>query len=96
MVSIASVSLAAFSVFSEAASLAGVSVQIILDRSVEVIDEDGNVKRLAGLIHASKADFPSWARGAVLVTSAGNFTLRELIVDDGYILQIEVSPGGTA
>lgn len=85
-------STASFSVFAEAATLNTVAVSVIIDRSVEVVDEDGNVRQLAALVHAVKGTLPAWVANDLLTAASGNVRLMQTIADDGFIVQLEARP----
>jgi hypothetical protein len=69
-------------------------VEVIIDRSVDVVDGDGNVRHVAALVHVIKSEFPDWDPGDLLEAESGNVKLRQVITDDGYIQRIEATPVG--
>lgn len=87
------ISSGAFELFSEPGELNNYcDFGVIIDRGVEVADEDGNVRFVAAVVNALKSDFPEWSSGDLLEADSGNVRLRQLISDDGYMLKIEASP----
>lgn len=72
--------------------LNGVPVAVIIDRSVEVVDEEGNVRQLAALVQALKGSLPAWVANDLLTAPSGNVRLLQTIADDGYVVQIEARP----
>lgn len=87
------ISAATFAAFAVPAQLAGEDVDIIVERNVEVIDGEGNIRFFGALVHMLKSSMPDWDTGA-LVTSddEGNFNLYQVAVDDGYIVKIDAAP----
>jgi hypothetical protein len=85
---------ASFDMFSEQAEINGELVEAIIDRNVEVVDVDGNVRQLAAVVHVKKVScgFPEWVPGDLLEADSGNVRLRQVITDDGFIQRIEASP----
>jgi len=67
-------------------------VEVVIDRSVDVVDADGNVRHVAALVHALKDGLPEWQSGDLLEVASGNVKLRQVISDDGYIQRIEATP----
>jgi len=89
------VSATSFALFSELGELNGELIDVIIDRSVDVVDDQGNVRRVAALVHVAKnqcGNFPAWDSGDLLEADSGNVRLRQVIVDDGFIQRIEASP----
>jgi hypothetical protein len=86
------VSSVALSAFSEPATLNSTAVSVLIDRSVEVVDADGNVRQMAALVHAIKGSLPAWEANDLLTSASGNVRLLQVISDDGYVVQIEARP----
>lgn len=83
----------AFEVFAELAEINNYQdVMVIIDRSVDVVDGDGNVRHVAALVHALKDGLPEWESGDLLEAVSGNVKLRQVLTDDGYRQQIEATP----
>ena len=82
----------AFGAFANLVYVNGESTRAIIDLAVDVIDDDGNVRRAAGVAHFLKSELPTWSAGALLETDGANYRMREVIADDGYIVKVEISP----
>lgn len=89
------VSKAAFDAFATASTLEGTATASIIDRNVETVDSDGNLRRHVALVHFWKATLPEWDTNDVLVAEAGNFKLDQIEQDDGYIVKISARPVAT-
>lgn len=75
----------------DTAVLEGRPVDVIVDTDVDVISGDGNVRRYAAMVTAKKSSFPTWQSGDELFAAIGNFHLRDLIADDGFVLSISAT-----
>ena len=84
----ADVSLVAFEAFAEDATLEGSDVRVIIDKDIEVMDEDGGVKRVAYLVHAIGSAF-DWVRRDTVIHDGTTYQLLEKVADDGIIIKIE-------
>lgn len=81
----------AFDHFSKTAEVEGELVDVIVDRNVELVDVDGNVRHYAAIVYAKSGCLPEWDAGARLETCDVVLYLRQLLSDDGYIQIIEAS-----
>lgn len=86
------ISTASFAAFAIAGELEDTDITVIIDRNVEIVDSEGNVRFFGALVHVLKSEIPEWTSGALLETGDGNFRLRQVVADDGYIQKIDASP----
>ncbi len=83
---------AALAAFAEPCVLNATAVDLLIDRSVEYVDENGNVRQIAALVHAYKADLPAWDSGDSVTADSGNVQLMQIVYDDSHIVRIEARP----
>lgn len=83
----ADVSALAFDVFADDATLEGVGVRVIVDKDIEVMDDDGGSKRVAYLVQGLKSAF-TWSRNDSVIHSGTTYRLLDLIADDGFIVKV--------
>jgi hypothetical protein len=83
---------ATFAAFSIPADLDGEDIEVIIERSIEVMDSQGNSRFVDALVHVKKDGMPAWDSGDTIESGDGDFILNQVISDDGYIQKIAASP----
>ena len=85
------ISLATFGAFAQPCTLDGVAGEVIVDRSVSYIDDDGQVRDRITQVSLDKAFAAGATHGANLVADGRLYRLGRRVDDDGYIVTFEVT-----
>lgn len=80
----------AFRAFAVPCTLAGAAASVVLDREVEVYDQDGQIVGRMITADLLKADGGAAEYGQALVVGAETFTIGRKVADDGFVLTYEV------
>ena len=84
------VSMATFGAFSVPATLAGEPVQVIIDRSVSYIDDDGQVRDRITQISFDKLAVAGAKHGDLVEVDGDQYRLGRRETDDGHIVVFQV------
>lgn len=77
-----------FGDFGEAATYVFQTITVIVDRSVEVVGDFGQVVDRRTVLSALKTDMPTPMRGQSITVGGTAYTLDGVISDDGHIVKV--------
>jgi len=80
----------AFRAFSATCSIAGTAAECVIDRNVEVYDENGQVIGKTITADLLAADAAAAEYGDTLIVGDDTFTFGRKLADDGFIQRYEV------